>query len=220
MNYLHNNKEEFHQVIELAEAKYKIPAQIIEKDYYITLILKGLAQELPFAVFKGGTSLSKCHHVINRFSEDIDITIDTKISQGQMKNLKQNIVSIVEEIGLSIPNLNETRSRRSYNKYIIPYQTVLDDIISTNIKPEVLMETSFTEVSFPVVEMPITSLAGNILEENLGKDKLSDYGLQPVMMKVQSVERTLADKVFAVCDYYLTGKIEKHSRQMITMKLL
>lgn len=38
-------------------------------------------------VFKGGTSLSKCHKAINRFSEDIDITIDTAISQGQKKKL-------------------------------------------------------------------------------------------------------------------------------------
>lgn len=35
--------------------------------------------------FKGGTSLSKCHKVIRRFSEDIDITIDTLLSQGQKK---------------------------------------------------------------------------------------------------------------------------------------
>lgn len=33
-------------------------------------------------------------------------------------------------------------------------------------------------------------------------------------MKVQGIDRTLADKVFAVCDYYLQGKVAKHSRHL------
>ena len=33
-------------------------------------------------------------------------------------------------------------------------------------------------------------------------------------MKVQGIDRTLADKVFAVCDYYLQGKVAKHARHL------
>lgn len=50
----------------------------IEKDWWVTLTLKALFQSA-FAknlVFKGGTSLSKCWKLINRFSEDIDIALD------------------------------------------------------------------------------------------------------------------------------------------------
>ena len=36
-------------------------------------------------LFKGGTSLSKCHHVIDRFSEHIDITFSNTLTQGQRK---------------------------------------------------------------------------------------------------------------------------------------
>ena len=45
---------------------------IIEKDYYVTLVLCELAKQVPDLLFKGGTSLSKCHKIIDRFSEDID----------------------------------------------------------------------------------------------------------------------------------------------------
>lgn len=38
--------------------------------------------------------------------------------------------------------------------------------------------------------------------------------LNPFEMKVQGIDRTLADKVFAVCDYYLQGKVAKHSRHL------
>ena len=48
----------------------------------MTMILRELPERLNFVVFKGGTSLSKCYKAIKRFSEDIDITIDSKLSQG------------------------------------------------------------------------------------------------------------------------------------------
>lgn len=59
---------------------------------------------MPYIVFKGGTSLSKCHKVIRRFSEDIDITIDTLLSQGQKKKIKQAIMESAEELGMTIEN--------------------------------------------------------------------------------------------------------------------
>ena len=119
MAWLHKSKQEFYEAINLAADRYRILPSAVEKDYYVTMILKGLASRMDYIVFKGGTSLSKCHKVIKRFSEDIDITIDRKLSQGQMKKLKQAIKSIALDLDLSIPNIDETRSRRSYNRYIL-----------------------------------------------------------------------------------------------------
>ena len=89
MAYLHENREEFTNAVNLASEQFHILPVVAEKDYYVTMILRGLSTRLPFVVFKGGTSLSKCFGAIKRFSEDIDITIDTRLSQGQMKNLKE-----------------------------------------------------------------------------------------------------------------------------------
>ncbi|WP_337478923.1 nucleotidyl transferase AbiEii/AbiGii toxin family protein, partial [Phascolarctobacterium succinatutens] len=99
--------------------------QIIEKDYYVTVLLKLLAEKIPFIVFKGGTSLSKCHKVIRRFSEDIDLTIDVSLSQGQKKKVKKAILDSAEELGMVIENVDETRSRRDYNRYVVAYDSVL-----------------------------------------------------------------------------------------------
>ena len=98
------------------------------------MILRELSERQDFIVFKDGASLSKCHKAIKRFSEDIDITIDSKLTQGQMKKLKESIKTIAEQLGLSIPNIDDTRSRRSYNRYILEYQSVLsepDDAVQT-----------------------------------------------------------------------------------------
>lgn len=50
--------------------------------------------------------------------------------------------------------------------------------------------------------------------EQEAPDAIEEYNLNPFEMKVQGIDRTLADKVFAVCDYYLQGKVAKHSRHL------
>ncbi len=212
MVYLHKNIEEFRNAVNLASERYHVLPAVVEKDYYVTIILRGLSEKLGFVVFKGGTSLSKCHRVIKRFSEDIDITIDAKLSQSQMKTLKETIKTIAEEIGLSIPNLEATRSRRSYNQYVLAYESVantLDDVVQS----EVLLETSFAEISFPTVILPVYSYIGDMMEEEAPNER-TRFQLDPFEMKVQAIDRTLVDKVFAICDYYMQDKVKKHSRHI------
>lgn len=212
MDFLHNDKETFSQAINLVTNKNGIRPEIVEKDYYVTMILKLLSERLPFIVFKGGTSLSKCHKAINRFSEDIDITIDTTISQGQKKKVKEAIEEASSILGLTIPNIEKTRSRRDYNRYEIAYNPIdeLDDIA---VLPAVILETSYTAISFPVSELPVHNYIGDMMAEE-APDYIERYSLSPFTMKVQDISRTLIDKIFAICDYYLQNKTEKHSRHL------
>ena len=127
--------------------------------------------------------------------------------------LKENLEELAEELGLSIPNLSETRSRRSYNKYVIQYEPLYLPADAA-IQSGVMLETSFAEISFPVVTMDVHSIVGDMLADE-APEILSAYSLQPFSMKVQSLERTLVDKLFAICDYYLSGReIDKHSRHL------
>jgi len=67
-----------------------IRSDIIEKDYYLTLLLWELSEKqgsLP-AYFKGGTALYKAIGRMRRFSEDIDLTVeihDCPKSQGKKR---------------------------------------------------------------------------------------------------------------------------------------
>lgn len=212
MEFLHNNKETFSQAINLVTNKNGIRPEIVEKDYYVTMILRLLSERLPFIVFKGGTSLSKCHKAIKRFSEDIDITIDTTISQGQKKKVKEAIEEVSAILGLSIPNIDKTRSRRDYNRYEIEYNPI-DELDDVAVLPAVILETSYTAISFPVSELPVHNYIGDMMVEE-APDYIERYALSPFTMKVQDISRTLADKVFAICDYYLQNKTEKHSRHL------
>jgi Nucleotidyl transferase AbiEii toxin, Type IV TA system/Restriction endonuclease len=63
---------------ETAERK-NLAEAIIEKDFWVCWVLKQLFSNKAFEgrlLFKGGTSLSKIFHAINRFSEDIDLAVD------------------------------------------------------------------------------------------------------------------------------------------------
>ena len=213
MEYLHKDKETFLQAINLVANKNGIVPEIVEKDYYVTMILQGLAKRMDYIVFKGGTSLSKCHKAIKRFSEDIDITIDKTLSQGQKKSVKENIVEIADEMGLEIPNLDDIRSRRDYNKYILTFDSVLDSKDESAVPSQVLMETSYTTVSFPTVIMPVHNYIGDMMVEE-APSYIETYGLSPFEMKIQGIERTFIDKIFAICDYYIQGKTAKHSRHI------
>ena len=73
---LHNDKDLFETLVIEVSEKLGIVPVIIEKDYYVTLFLREIVNRQPNIIFKGGTSLSKCYHLTNRFSEDIDLLKD------------------------------------------------------------------------------------------------------------------------------------------------
>ena len=114
--YLHNNRELFEEIINEVNSQTGISQSIIEKDYYVTMILKLLHQSIPKVVFKGGTALSKCFHLIDRFSEDIDITFSEHIGEGRRKKLKYNILKpISDELDMPIENWDSIESDKDYN---------------------------------------------------------------------------------------------------------
>ena len=109
--YLHEDKEKFLNVLESVSKASKIQADLVEKDYYVSLILKENATSSDKAVFKGGTSLSKALKVINRFSEDIDISFSEHIGTSRRKKLKYNVIApIANKLGLVITNFDKTQS--------------------------------------------------------------------------------------------------------------
>lgn len=101
---LHSNRELFEQAILRTADATGIAASIIEKDYYVTEFLRRMTSYQPDMVFKGGTSLSKCYKLIQRFSEDIDLNVEDRPSEGQRKALKRNILAVVDDLGLSLSN--------------------------------------------------------------------------------------------------------------------
>lgn len=53
------NEGFFKEILERTADSFAFPEDIVEKDYYVFLILRQIKQLCPLVVFKGGTSLSK-----------------------------------------------------------------------------------------------------------------------------------------------------------------
>ena len=215
---LHNNKESFSELIEIVSDYYKIDPALVEKDYFVTLLLKELTDKVPTLLFKGGTSLSKCHKIIDRFSEDIDLTLDENHqTQGQKKQMKNELVDACNALGLNLTNFEEIRSRRDYNCYKVEYPIQHN---SVSIKPLLLVETTYITKAYPSELKYATSIIYDYLKETGNESIIEKYELQPFEIRVQTLDRTLIDKVFAVCDYVIGERIERNSRHIYDLSRL
>lgn len=213
--HLHHDKEAFEELVIGAANELHIPANVIEKDYFVTLTLKKLSTKLKDMVFKGGTSLTKCYQLLDRFSEDIDISYTAESGvpgDARKKQLKKAVVSTLESLELTINNLEYTRSRRNYNCYCASYPSIYDN--SPFLKQELVLETYVALLPFPTVTRMVDNYLYRFLKKIDRLDIAEQYDLMPFPITTQAIERTLVDKVFAICDYYLDGKTEKHSRHL------
>lgn len=215
---LHNNKESFDALIELISDFYKIDPSLVEKDYYVTLILKELAARIPNLVFKGGTSLSKCYKIIDRFSEDIDLTLDgDHQTQGQKRQMKKEILEACEKLEFHLANFDDIRCRRDYNCYKIEY-SIQHSL--TSIKPFLLVETTYITKAYPCEIKSVTSIVYDYLKEMGNEQAIKKYQLEPFDIRVQTLDRTLIDKVFALCDYMIGKRIVRNSRHIYDLSRL
>ena len=212
---LHDDREVFEELIAGTANELAIPTNIIEKDYYVTIALKALSEKIDDMVFKGGTSLTKCYQLLDRFSEDIDISYTAESGipgEARKKHLKRAVVDTMEELNLPIINIDETRSRRQYNCYRAEYTSIYGLI--TILKPELVVETYVALLPFLTTKRLVDNYIYRFLRKIDRLDIAESYNLMPFEITTQTIERTLVDKVFAICDYYMQGKTERHSRHL------
>jgi len=117
------------EALEYARAETGRPIHLLEKDIWVVWALRTLFKARVGAdlTFKGGTSLSKVYKVINRFSEDIDLTYD----------IRKLIPDLIDGDG-ELP-----RSRSQADKWTKAVRHRLPEWITTNIQP--VIETAMTK---------------------------------------------------------------------------
>ena len=209
---LHNLKREFYDLIKNTSDYYKINETYVEKDYFVFVLLKEINLTFPHVVFKGGTSLSKCYGIINRFSEDIDLSIEVNyLTPKYKRSLKKTIVDSCEKLNLQILNIDNIRSRRDFNRYEISYNP---EYINKVILQKILVETTYISKTYPILEKETKCFIYDYLEEIGRRDLIEKFDVEPFKIKVQSLERTFIDKIFALCDSSLKQDLTRSSRHI------
>lgn len=200
-------------LIDRTAYKTRINRAFIEKDFWAITLLKRVLSLHPDLVFKGGTSLSKCHHIINRFSEDIDISLTKPhYPVGERRKLVHGIEKIIAEEGMTLQTPPEQiRSRRAFNRYVANYDTTATEAGTEN---TVILELACQTPCFPLEKGEVQTFVGEFLEATGKADLAKELGLEKFELNVQTLERTFVDKVFALCDYHISKKLRRQSRHV------
>ncbi|MGF7079746.1 nucleotidyl transferase AbiEii/AbiGii toxin family protein [Mucilaginibacter sp. UYCu711] len=208
--------------IQQAANKSGMSTKVIEKDWWVTLALKAVFQSefAPHLSFKGGTSLSKGWHLIERFSEDIDLAIERSflgfeedLSKNAVKKLKRVACDFTstalkaalekELANLGVPDGAVTVTADPVNPTIpdtdpqtlrIAYRSLLDPL--PYIADSVKLEVSARSLNEPAVERPISSLLG---------EYMPGFPWSGESFPVATVEpkRTFLEKIFLLHEEFL-----------------
>jgi len=133
---IHENKGEFIKTLGRASKKKGFLLPLIEKDYYLTLIISRIHELSENLVFKGGPCLNKVYYAYYRLSEDLDFSMilpQYEATRGQRRRciqpVKDKIKKFIEQFGMKLedagnPGHNESRQ---YIYYFV-YQSALREI--------------------------------------------------------------------------------------------
>lgn len=220
---LHENKELFTEIIEGAAEYFNFDPSHIEKDYWVSKMLKEVSNSEygNQAFFKGGTSLSKAFGLIKRFSEDLDMlayTGDVKASKSKEKLLNKKISDIItfnnEEIFK--PELSKTGGnfRKNYFEYDNNFEkNGLKQHLEVEIKACDFPDK--TQIYYPTDKRTIAPIVGEFLDKIGRQDLMNQYGLEPFTVNCINPRKTVCDKISRLVKLsYRDNPIEEFSKHI------
>ena len=221
---LHENKDAFKALISSVSEHTDIREDIIEKDYYLTLILFELAEKqdtLP-AYFKGGTALYKAIGRMIRFSEDIDITVDIdNCTNSQKKTRLEKASNKYRSLPRTADKTLEINKKGSITS-VYEYEpiTVIDLNDQLQRFGRVKVEaTSFT-VSKPYEPLQISALIYSEATPEQQKILESKFGIKPFTINTIQIERIFSDKILAAEFYYEQGEYFDTSKHLFDLSVM
>lgn len=199
--------DDFAAFVTAAAAESDLAEAFVEKDYWITEILRVIADTLPGrAIFKGGTSLSKGWGLLDRFSDDIDLFVDPAVEPELAKRavdrvLKQLATDVETIGGLSLTESNTIGGRGRVDTFT--YESRFPAI--AGFPPTVRLEPEVQSGRQPTADVQISSLVSDLLRDRGAHEDLGDVeGLYPFQMTLLHFRRTFVEKLFAI-----HGKVER-----------
>ena len=205
-------KQQF-DIYALAHEKTGVSQVVLEKDWWVTAVLRALFA-LPYAEhlsFKGGTSLSKCYNLIERFSEDIDIAVyrdflgyGGNLSKTQINDkLRRAACSFVRDklqfdVAKKLENQCIKSDLFSVNVNITPVTTTDPEIIeihykslfpqSNYVKPIVKLEVTGRSMNEPLRKTPLQSFVDEAYFDK-------SFAEKPFEVNAVVPERTFLEKI-------------------------
>ncbi|MCH8487907.1 MAG: nucleotidyl transferase AbiEii/AbiGii toxin family protein [Candidatus Cyclonatronum sp.] len=206
---LHKHKKLFTDAIRKTAAELVLPEIFVEKDYWVTFMLKSLFQSEAGdkIVFKGGTALSKCHGLIERFSEDIDLAVVSQEGESattiakRIRAISKEAAKILPEVeikGLTSKHGNLRKTAHQYKKEFKGSFGQVRDIL--------IVEISALGNFEPFVPLPVDTFIRKMILGTDQKPMIREYELEPFTMNVLHVNRTLCEKIMSLVRFSFTDQ--------------
>ena len=198
---IHLNKILFKEAVSVTANKLNMPPEFVEKDYWVTYCLHQIYHNKlgEDAVFKGGTALSKCYNLIDRFSEDIDLVVIRKEGEADNK-LKAKIKSISDLVASVLPEENvegitqkmgmNRKTAHSYNKV---FEEQYDQVRSI-----IVLESTWLGYHEPYTKKQIVSFIGEMMIDNNQSEIAKENGLLPFEVLALDPTRTICEKIMSL----------------------
>ncbi|MEX1002551.1 MAG: nucleotidyl transferase AbiEii/AbiGii toxin family protein [Crocinitomicaceae bacterium] len=198
---LHSNKELLQDAI-LATAEYLDIREIyVEKDYWVTVALYEIfhSEMASQSVFKGGTALSKCHKLIERFSEDIDMVVlrNEGENDNQLKKKIRTISKVVEKVIPEIEVEGLTNKIGNIRKTVHQYDKIFEGDFG-QVRGQVVVEATWLGNFEPFSEMQVSSYIYEMMKAKDQDELIKQYKMAPFTIQVLSKLRTFCEKIMSL----------------------
>lgn len=208
---LHEDKNAFRVLLDDIHTKTGYRADVLEKDYYVVLILNELAAMQNNgleAYFKGSTALYKALKTTKRFSEDIDLSVDTREcsrtqNDKRLERAAKKYISLPRDPAQGKTNRSELISIYTYEP-VTAYDR--GDALQRFGKLKV-EATSFT-ISEPVERLVVYTMLYDLASDEQKKILRDVYDVKPFDVQTITLERIFIDKLFAAEAYVRNSSVE------------
>jgi predicted nucleotidyltransferase component of viral defense system len=203
---LHRNKEEFREMIYRTVKQTGFTAQLLEKDYYLTMLLSRMNTLSDKLVFKGGTCLNKIYYSYYRLSEDLDFSMilpDYTVTRGErrkcIKPVKDRIVDFAKKFDMEVDK-PEHAGRNESKQYV--YLLLYDSVIrpqKMSVKLEIGLRYS------PILEAVVKPVQHKFVHPFTGKPLFNGGNitcLQILEIVSEKLRATATRKDIAPRDFY------------------
>ncbi len=220
----HLKEKDFKKFIEDISIRSNIDVDVIEKDYYVCLILKELSKKQDYlkAYFKGGTAVYKILNTMNRFSEDIDLTVKVLSEESNTRNKKRLKESA---LGYKIEGLKLIKNECIDNKGSITgaykYTSVYEDSeIPLQRTGKIQVESTSFTVSEPTEKYCIESLIYKLANNKEKKILEEQFDISKIEIEIIKLERMFIDKIFAAEFYYIRNMYMDTAKHLYDISVL
>ena len=198
---LHQDKALFRDAVLAASQRFGIPQIYVEKDYWVTRVLHELfhSDMADQIVFKGGTSLSKCHQLIQRFSEDIDLVIlhNEGESDNQLKKKIRQVSKIIEKIMPEIHIDGLTNKKGNIRKTVHQYSRIFSGSFG-QIREQLVIEATWLGNFEPFTIENVGSYILDLMQLTGQESLIEKFGMQTFKVQALSIERTFCEKIMSL----------------------